>query len=169
MVINGALAGSEIAVVSVRKTRLDELVAEARAGAAALKKLRKDPEAFLATAQIGITSVGTAAGALGGHDIAHSLSPVIAQVPFLAKSAEQIALVVVIVALVFLELVVGELSPKSLALRSAEGYGLLTARPMLALSYVAKPAVWLLTASSSAMRACESFLRLARPRRMPTS
>ena len=149
MVINGALAGSEIAVVSVRKTRLDELVAEARAGAAALKKLRKDPEAFLATAQIGITSVGTAAGALGGHDIAHSLSPVIAQVPFLAKSAEQIALVVVIVALVFLELVVGELIPKSLALRSAEGYGLLTARPMLALSYVAKPAVWLLTASSN--------------------
>lgn len=149
MVINGALAGSEIAVVSVRKTRLDELVNEAKAGAHALRRLRARPESFLATVQIGITVVGTAAGALGGHSVSEKVEPYIARVPMLKNSADEIALVLVIVVLVFLELVVGELVPKSLALRAAESFSLIMSRPLLFLSYVFRPVVWLLTASSN--------------------
>ena len=149
MVINGALAGAEIAVVSIRKTRIDQLVAEAKGGAAALKRLRQNPETFLATVQIGITLVGTTAGAFGGAALAKHLEPVLAGVPWLAQSADTLALAIVIVILSFLELVVGELVPKSLALRAADTFGLAMSRPLLAMSYVARPAVWLLTAASN--------------------
>ncbi|NUP09900.1 MAG: HlyC/CorC family transporter [Polyangiaceae bacterium] len=149
MVINGALAGAEIAVVSVRKTRIDELVAEARGGANALKKLRKEPETFLATVQIGITVVGTTAGAFGGAALAKHLEPVLTSVPWIAERAGTVSLGIVIIILSFLELVVGELVPKSLALRAADSFGLIMSRPLLALSYVARPVVWLLTAASN--------------------
>ena len=149
MVINGALAGAEIAVVAVRKTRIDQLLQEARSGARALKRLRSNPERFLATVQIGITIVGTSAGAFGGAAIAERLTPALAKVSFIGDKAGQTSLVVVILALSFLELVVGELVPKSLALRSADTFALVMARPLLGLSYVARPVVWLLTTASN--------------------
>lgn len=149
MVANGALAGAEIAVVSIRKTRLDQLVSEGKSGAKALKRLRKDPEAFLATAQIGITTIGTTAGAFGGHSLATQIEPALSRVPFIGQHAEQVALALVIAVLCFLELVVGELIPKSLALRSADRFGLLVSRPLLGVSYVLKPVVWFFTASSN--------------------
>lgn len=149
MVINGALAGSEIAVVSIRKTRIDQLVSELKGGASALQKLRRDPETFLATVQIGITVVGTSAGAFSGASLAKHLQPVLANVSWMRESAEEIALGIVIAALSFFNLVVGELVPKSLALRAAEPFGLFMARPLLGLSKVARPMVWLLTASSN--------------------
>lgn len=150
MVANGTLAGAEIAVVSIRKTRLDQLVAEGKAGARALKRLRKDPEAFLATAQIGITLIGTTAGAFGGHSLALEIQPYISRIPGLsAHAAENVALALVIAALSFLELVVGELVPKSLALRSADRFGLLVSRPLWGISWVLRPLVWFFTASSN--------------------
>ena len=149
ILVNGALAGSEIAVVSVRKTRLQKLLEEGRKSAVALKKLRKDPEAFLATVQIGITIIGSSAGAFGGAAIADELVPVIARVELLKSNAEQLSLGLVIGTISFLSLVIGELVPKSLALRSGERYALLISRPLLMLSFVAKPLVWFLTLSSN--------------------
>ena len=96
ILVNGALAGSEIAVVSVRKTRLQKLLEEGKKSAVALKKLRKDPEAFLATVQIGITIIGSSAGAFGGAAIADELVPVIARVELLKSNAEQLSLGLVI-------------------------------------------------------------------------
>jgi putative hemolysin len=148
-VVNGALAGSEIAVVSIRKTRLEQLLEGGRKSAGALKRLRQDPEAFLATVQIGITIIGASAGAFGGASIAEELAPIVARVDALRDSAEQIALAIVIGGISFLSLVVGELVPKSLALRAGERYALVIARPLLALSIVAKPLVWFLTAASN--------------------
>jgi putative hemolysin len=149
MLVNGALAGAEIAVVSVRKTRIDELLQEARSGARALKRLRAQPENFLATVQIGITLVGTTAGAFGGAAIAERLEPVLREVPFIAENAGKLSLAFVIIVLSFLELVVGELVPKSLALRSADTFSLVMSRPLLGLSFVARPIVWMLTAASN--------------------
>ncbi len=149
ILLNGVLAGSEIALVSIRKTRIDQLVSEKRAGADAIKKLRKDPEGILATVQIGVTVITEAAAAFSGSSIAKYLEPYFRSIPFLARSAEQLSLAIVIVGLAFVTLWLGELVPKSIALRSAERYGLVISRPLLGLSWLFKPFVWALTATSN--------------------
>lgn len=146
---NGVLAGAEIATISIRRTRLAELVDSGRASAAAVARLRANPEAFLATVQVGITVVGATAAAFGGASVAEDLVPVVARIPGLAPYAEKIALAAVVVAVSFLSLVLGELVPKSLALRSAEPYALFLARPLLALAWIARPSVVFLTACSN--------------------
>jgi putative hemolysin len=146
---NGFLAGAEIAVVSVRKTRINALVDEKRSGARALAALRGRPERFLATVQIGITVVGTAAGAFGGASFASDLEPLFGRVPLLAPYARDVAFGTVVALISYLTLVLGELVPKSLALRAAEPYALLVSRVLTALSWFARPLVWLLTASSN--------------------
>ncbi len=146
---NGVLAGSEIALVSVRRTRLRELIDEGKGTARAAERLRADPERFLATVQIGITVIGSTAGAFGGATFASRLAPSLAEVPFLAPYASQVAFALVVGLISYLSLVLGELVPKSLALRAAEPYALLIARPLLGLSWIARPLVWFLTASSN--------------------
>lgn len=149
IVANGLFAGAEIAVVSVRKTRLQELVESGRGSAVALLRLREAPERFLATVQIGITVVTATASAFGGASIAVKLTPLLARVSWIGDHADDVALALVIAALSFLSIVVGELVPKSLALRHAETFGLLASRPLSALSSLARPLVWLLTFSSN--------------------
>lgn len=149
VLVNGVFAGAEIAVLSLRKTRVRELAEEGSARAAAILALRSQPERFLATVQVGITVVGSAAAAFGGATVAEALSPVLAGIPLLAPHAERLALGIVIVGVSFLSLVLGELVPKSLALRSAEQYALLVARPLLWLSMLARPLAWVLTAASN--------------------
>lgn len=146
---NGLFSGAEIAVVSLRRTRLQQLVDEGRASARAVAQLRESPERFLATVQIGITIVGSTAAAFGGAAIADRLAPPIARVPGLARYAPEIALALVVALVSYLSLVLGELVPKSLALRASERYALLAARPLRALSAIAGPLVWFLTKSSN--------------------
>jgi putative hemolysin len=98
---------------------------------------------------VGITVVGATAAAFGGAALAERLAPGLAHVPFLARYAGPIALAIVVAMVSFLSLVLGELVPKSIALRSAERYALLVSRPLLALSQVARPVVWLLTRASN--------------------
>lgn len=93
--------------------------------------------------------VGTAAAAFGGSTIAAELSPVLATVSWIGERADTVAFAIVVAVISFLSLVLGELVPKSLALRSGEAYALLMAKPLLALSWLARPAVWLLTATSN--------------------
>jgi putative hemolysin len=146
---NGVLAGAEIAVVSVRKTRVQALVDEGRRGARVLAGLRKDPERFLATVQIGITVVGTAASVFGGSSVAADLEPLLRGIPRLGAYSHDVALGLVVAAISYLSLVLGELVPKSLALRAAEPYALAIARLLALLSTLARPLVWFLTASSN--------------------
>ncbi len=144
-------AGAEIAIISVRRTRLAQLVEEGRASARAVRQLRDQPERFLATVQVGVTIVGATAAAFGGAALAGRLAPHLARVPFLAPWAEPLALALVIALVSYLSLVLGELVPKSLALRASERYALVVGRPLLALSAIARPLVWLLTTSSNAV------------------
>jgi len=146
---NGIFAGAEIAIIALRKTRLAQLVEEGRASARAVARLRDQPERFLATVQIGITIVGATAAAFGGASVARRVAPLVARVPPLERWSDQIALAVVVAAVSFLSLVLGELVPKSIALRASERYALLVARPLLGLSTVARPIVWLLTHASN--------------------
>ncbi|MDC3989302.1 HlyC/CorC family transporter [Polyangium jinanense] len=149
VLVNGILAGAEIAVVALRGSRLDQLVAEKSTRARAVKALRDDPERFLATVQIGITVIGALAGAFGGATFAEDLAPLFRRVPILADHADAIALGLVVALISYLSLVLGELVPKSLALRYAETYALFIGRPLLGLAWLARPLVWFLTASSN--------------------
>jgi putative hemolysin len=148
LLVNGLFAGAEIAVLSIRKTRLREFVRRRDRRALAVKSLRDQPERFLATVQIGITVVGTAAAAFGGAKMAVTLIPLCESLGF-GKYSDEVAFGTVIALVSVLELVLGELVPKSLALRFSDQYAFLVARPMLSLARVMRPLVWFLTASSN--------------------
>jgi len=148
---NGFLSGAEIAVVSVRKTRITALLEDKRVGARPLAALRAQPERFLATVQIGITVVGTAAGAFGGAAMAADLEPIVRRLPVVGPYARDVALGTVVAVISYLTLVLGELVPKSLALRAAEPYALWVSPLLGILAAIARPLVWLLTASSNVL------------------
>jgi magnesium and cobalt exporter, CNNM family len=148
---SGVFAGAEIAIVAVRNTRLQELAEEGRRSAKSVLALRKEPERFLATVQIGITVIGATAAAFGGATIAERIAPWLARIDWLAQHAERLALGLVVVVVSYLSIVLGELVPKSLALRSAERYALLVAKPLLALSWIARPLVWIFSASANVL------------------
>jgi putative hemolysin len=145
LMANGLFAGAEIAVLSVRTTRIREFIRRKDRRALAVKALREQPDRFLATVQIGMTTVGTAAAAFGGARMEHDLEPALAAIGL----GPWAALVLVIAMVTFLELVIGELVPKSLALRYSDRYSFLVARPLLALSQLMRPLVWLLTMVSN--------------------
>ncbi len=147
--LNGVLAGAEIAVVSLRSSRVQELAAEGSRAALALASLRGNSERFLATVQVGITCIGALAAAFGGATLAARLEPPLRSISALAPYAEEVALGTVVAAIAYLSVVVGELVPKSLALRHSERFALTIAQPLLTLSRLAAPAVWLLTVSSN--------------------
>jgi magnesium and cobalt exporter, CNNM family len=148
MFANGLFAGAEIAVLSVRKTRLAEYARRGDRRALAVRALRAQPERFLATVQIALTVIGTAAAAFGGHNIAGSLEPTLRDAGF-GSYSDTASFVLVILMVAFLELVLGELIPKSLALRSSDRYSFLVARPLLALAQIMRPLVWFVTGVSN--------------------
>jgi putative hemolysin len=128
---------------------VQQLVESSRVGAKTVATLRAEPERFFATVQVGITVVTTTAAAFGGARIARNLEPLLRPLPFIGHNADGVALAIVVVLISFLSLVLGELVPKSLALRKSERYALLMAKPLALLSRIAKPIVWLLTATSN--------------------
>jgi putative hemolysin len=145
---NAVFSGAEIAIVSLRKTRIKELLESGSTRAKAVEQLRHTPERFLATVQIGITVVGAAAAAFGGQTLVARLVPPLKAIG-LHDLAQDVAFALVVGGISFLSLVVGELVPKSLALRYAEGYALAVGRPLLGLAWLMRPLVWLLTGSSN--------------------
>jgi putative hemolysin len=143
---NGLFAGAEIAVLTASKPRVEQ---SRDRRSAAVRWLREQPERFLATVQIGITVISAAAAAFGGASIAGDLSPHLE--PWFGDNAHQVAMVVIVAAVSFLSLVLGELVPKSLALRYSTGYALLIGPPLLWLARVMRPILWFLTACSNAV------------------
>ncbi|OPY29264.1 MAG: hypothetical protein A4E28_01009 [Methanocella sp. PtaU1.Bin125] len=151
MLLNGALAMSEIAIVSVRKARLQQLANEGNASARVALDLAKSPGDFLSTIQVGITLVGVLAGAFGGATIAKKLVPYISPVPALAPYGEAIAIASVVIVITYLTIIIGELVPKRIALNYAERISLLVAAPMRLMSVLAMPVVRLLSLSTDAV------------------
>lgn len=145
---NGVFSAAEIALIALRKSRLRELVERGNRRARAALALREDSERFLATVQIGVTVVGAAAAAFGGASVAQRLVDPLRRLG-LGESAPQVAFLLVVGLVSYLSLVLGELVPKSLALRYSEGYGLFIAGPLRGLARLMRPIVWFLTASSN--------------------
>lgn len=151
LLANGVFAMTEIAVVSARKVRLRQRADRGDPRARAALELAESPNRFLATVQIGITLVGILTGAFGGATIAAELSQGLQSVPWLAPYAKGLGLGLVVLALTYGSLVLGELVPKRIGLGNPEGVSMLLARPMLLLSSLARPAVSFLGASTEAL------------------
>lgn len=160
LALNGLLAMAELAVVSARRTRLQQRAEAGDAGAAAALALSSDPSRFLSTIQIGITGVGILAGAFGGATVAKELDRLFGAVPVLADHRELLSFGLVVIGITYLSLLFGELVPKQVALANPEQVAAVLARPMLLLSRLAAPLVWLLSGSSAMLL---SLLRV-RPR-----
>lgn len=147
ILLNGVFAMSEMAVVSARRARLQNLADDGRPGAGAALALNQEPSSFLSTIQVGITSVGILSGAVGEAAMADPLAAAMAEIPPLAPYARGIALTVTVLGLTYFSVVVGELVPKRLALLAPEMIAALVARPMVALARVTHPVVRLLSGS----------------------
>lgn len=148
---NGFFAASEIAMIATRKSRVDALLERGVKAAAAVARLKNDPDRFLATVQIGVTVVSSFASAIGGAAAIAYVKPQIESLPFpfLVHWGEAVALFVVVLPISYLSLVLGELVPKSLALRYSERIACLVARPIDWLSRATSFLVKALTASSN--------------------
>jgi putative hemolysin len=166
LVANGVFAMSEIAVVSSRKTRLQQRAEEGDHAARRALHLAEHPERFLATVQVGITLVGTLAGAFGGATIAKPLAGWLAQYPRFAEYAEPLSLGIVVLVITYLSLIVGELVPKQIGLNHPERIAALVAGPMDMVSRVGRPLVWLLTASTQLVL---RILRIRKPEEPPVT
>jgi putative hemolysin len=148
---NGLFSMTEIALVSSRRPKLQQLAEEGDAGAVKALELIAQPGRFLAAVQVGITLVGTLAGAYGGATIAEKLAPTFAHIPALARYADAAALFVVVLAVTYLQVMFGELVPKALALRHPEAIACRAARPMDRLSRAAGPVVQFLNLSTTGL------------------
>jgi putative hemolysin len=151
ILLNGFLAMSEIAVLSSRKARLRQAADGGNERARAALSLANDPGDFLATIQIGITLVGILAGAFGQATLARALTTSLARFPSLAPYASVLAIGIVVVVVTYLSLVIGELVPKRLALTNAERIAAIVAGPMRTLSFITRPMVWVLNASTNSV------------------
>jgi putative hemolysin len=145
---NGLFAMAEFAVVSARKPRLQYLAQRGNLGAQAALELANAPSNFLSTIQIGITLIGILAGAFGGAGVADRLDDQLVYLPLVGDYAEAISFVIVITAITYLSLVLGELVPKRLALIHPEAIASTLAQPMRLLSRLTSPIVQLISFST---------------------
>jgi len=158
--LNGVFAMSELAIVSSRKIRLQAMVRRGSPGAAAALALQDDPQRFLPTVQVGITMVGIVAGVFGGSAIAGPLGNSLDGVPLLGRFAHEVAFTLVVVLITALNLVLGELVPKQIALRDPEAIAVMVARPIAWLARATGPFVWVLSSLTSVILLS---LRLSKP------
>lgn len=148
ILINGAFALSELAVVSARRGRLVSMAAEGRSGAKSALALASQPGRFLSTVQIGITLIGILNGVFSGATLGSALTGGLIEAGLSTRLAEVLGFGSVVVIVTYLSVVIGELVPKNLALRKPEAIACIVAPPMTALSRIAGPVVWLLDTST---------------------
>jgi putative hemolysin len=144
VLLNGLFVMSEMAVVSARKARLQQQANEGKKSAAAALDLAQNPSVFLSTVQIGITLVSVLLGALGGPAFSEPLSGLFKRWSLLGPYADSVALGIVVVLITGFSLLIGELIPKRLALHEPERIAAAISAPMLFISKLFTPLVWLL-------------------------
>jgi len=147
ILINSAFAMSELAVVSARPARLKAMIERGVRGSRRALALASDPGRFLSTVQIGITLVGILAGAVSGATLGERLAITLEGAGLDRDYADPIAFGLVVTAITYFSLIVGELVPKQIALRNPEAIACAVAPAMTLLSRMASPFVWFLDRS----------------------
>lgn len=148
LVANGVFAMSEIALVTARKVRLQQMAKEGDNSASTALEISENPNRFLSTIQIGITLIGIFAGALGGATLAERLTGVLKNIDWIAPYAGGLSLTIVVLLTTYFTLVIGELIPKRLAMNNPEKVATAVSRPMKFISKITSPVVHLLSIST---------------------
>ncbi|HEY0441507.1 MAG TPA: hemolysin family protein [Xanthobacteraceae bacterium] len=151
--LNGFFALAEMAVVSSRRIRLQQMAESGDRGAARALALAEDPGRFLSSVQVGITLIGTLSGAFGGATLGMRLGPVLDQIPLIHPYGERVAFLVVVFFITALSVIVGELVPKRTALSNPEPIAARVARPLEFVAMLGRPFVWLFERSTAAILA----------------
>lgn len=146
-IINGLLSMSELAVVSARPARLRGMAEQGSKGAAIAIELADNPGKFLSSVQIGITLVGILSGAFSGATLGLRLTDWLKSVGVVGSIADILGVGVVVVLITYMSLIIGELVPKQIALRDAEGVAARVAPAMKLVAAIGSPVVWLLDVS----------------------
>jgi CBS domain containing-hemolysin-like protein len=151
--LNAFFVAAEFSLVSVRRTRIEELVAQGKQSAAAVKKALEDPDRFIAATQLGITIASLGLGWAGEPALAHLIDPVVALLPIPADwvniSAHGVSAAISFLIITFLHVVLGELTPKSIALQRTESTALFIIQPMIFTEWLLKPAIWALNGTGN--------------------
>ncbi len=147
--LNGFFAMAELAVVSSRRIRLQQMAEAGSRGAQRALTLAENPGRFLSAVQVGITLIGIMSGAYGGATLGARLGEVLNEYPIFAPRGAEIAFILVVVAITALSVVIGELVPKRIALLQPERIAAVVSGPLQVLVMIARPLVWLLEVSTS--------------------
>lgn len=148
-VINGFFALSEIALVSVKRQRIEQKAQRGNKSAQIVLSLLKNPEDFLSSVQVGITLIGIISGVYGGATLVNDVQPILERYEVLKPYAPQLAYVLIIGLITYFSIVIGELIPKSLAMRNAEKVALWVAPVISVFTKAMYPFVWLLSVSTN--------------------
>jgi putative hemolysin len=151
ILIGGFFAASEIALITVKRHRLHQLMGEGSRSARAAERLTNDPSRFLATIQIAITFLGFLASAVGAVALSDSLAGLVALVPGLEEASHTISFVLITLSIALASIIVGELVPKTLALTFADRFALIVARPIGWLDRLLRPVVWFVSSTSNVL------------------
>jgi len=150
VLIGGVFSGAEIALVSLRESQVRAMADTGRRGQA-VQKLLSDPNQFLAAVQVGVTFAGFFSAAFGASTLSEPFAAWLQSRGVSEGVSGTLALVLVTIAISYLSLVVGELTPKRLALQRAEGFSLIVAAPLNALAKLSRPVIWLLSKSTNVL------------------
>ena len=150
---NGFFVAAEFSLVSVRRTRIAELITQGNIAAEDVQKAIDDPDRVIAATQLGITLSSLALGWVGEPALAHLIYPIVSLFPSSLRSeiSHSISSVIAFSLITFLHVVVGELAPKSIALQDPEHTSLIVARPTLITEKIFKPVIWALNGTGNAL------------------
>ena len=151
VLIGGAFSGAEIALVSLRESQVRALADQGGRRGKAVQRLLSDPNRFLAAVQVGVTLAGFFSAAFGASTLSQPLAEWFVTLGMSAGPADPLSFVLVTIAISYLSLVVGELTPKRLALQRAEGFSLLVAAPLNTIATMSRPVIWLLSKSTNVL------------------
>lgn len=153
VLLNGFFVAAEFSLVSVRRTRVEELVAQGVTEADSVRKAIHDPDRFIAATQLGITLASLGLGWVGEPALSHLIAPVIALVPVPVTwenlTSHGASAVLAFAVITFLHVVIGELAPKSIALQHPERTALIVARPTLWSEWLFRPGIWILNGAGN--------------------
>jgi putative hemolysin len=167
--INGIFAMGEIAIVTSRKTLLQQWANEGNVKAKTTLKLLEDTTLFLSTTQAGITVIGIMVGAIGEAALSGFLAKKLAAFSIITAYSGALSMGIVVVCIAYISLIIGELVPKRLGLYSPERIALVMAPPMSIFSIVASPIIKILTVSTDSLLRSLALIGIKQPKEPPIS
>lgn len=153
VLLNAFFVAAEFGLVSVRRTRVEELAAQGHPTALIVRRALDDPDRFIAATQLGITIASLALGWIGEPALAQLFVPLLQFLPssWIGTAAHSIAAAIAFICITFLHVVAGELAPKSVALQNPERTAFFVARPMLVIFQMFRPAIWALNSAGNGL------------------